>query len=101
MYGLKQASKAWYSIIDNYLQSIGFFKSDVDSNLYLVIREGDTLILLFYVDNLFITGVETLITACKQNMAEEFEMKDLGLMHYFLGLEIWKQKGEAFIGQGN
>jgi hypothetical protein len=31
---------------------------------------------------------------------EEFEMKDLGLMHYFLGLEIWQRKGEIFLGQG-
>jgi len=81
MYGLKQASRAWYSIIDNYLQSIGFFKSDGDSNLHLLIREGDTPILLLYVDDLFLTGVETLIKTCKQNMAEEFEMKDLSLMH--------------------
>jgi hypothetical protein len=41
-----------------------------------------------------------MITGCKQNLAKEFEMKDLGLMHYFLGLEIWQQKGEIFLGQG-
>jgi hypothetical protein len=91
---------AWYSRIDNYLQSIGFVKSDADSNLYLLIRKGDILILVLYVDDLFLTGAKTLITTCKQDLAEEFEMKDLGLMHYFLGLEIWKQKGEAFLGQG-
>jgi hypothetical protein len=89
LYGLKQAPRAWYSRIDCYLQSIGFIKSDADSNLYLLIKEGDILIPVLYVDDLFLTGAKTLIAACKQDLAKEFEMKDLGLMHYFLGLEIW------------
>jgi hypothetical protein len=37
---------------------------------------------------------------CKQDLASEFEMKDIGLMHYFLGLEVWQQPGEIFLGQG-
>jgi hypothetical protein len=48
--------------------------------------KGDVLILVLYVDDLFLTGAETLIAGCKQDLAKEFEMKDLGLMHYFLGL---------------
>eukprot|EP00253_Pinus_taeda_P003965 PITA_03965 len=41
-----------------------------------------------------------LIWDCKKNLATEFDMKDLGLMHYFLGLEVWQHKGEFFLGQG-
>jgi hypothetical protein len=48
------------------------------------------LILVFYVDDLFLIGDEQLIAYCKVNLADEFEMKDLGLMHYFLGLEVWQ-----------
>ena len=33
-------------------------------------------------------------------MASEFEMKDLGLMHYFLGLEVWQKLGDIFLSQG-
>jgi hypothetical protein len=40
-------------------------------------------------DELFLTGEENLITDCKNKLAAEFEMKYLGLMHYFLGLEVW------------
>jgi hypothetical protein len=87
LYGLKQAPRAWYSRIDSYLQSIGFNESDVDLNLYLLIKGEDILILVLYVDDLFLTGAETLTAACKQDLAKEFEMKDIGLMHYFLGLE--------------
>ena len=42
-----------------------------------------------YVDDLFLTVVDPLIHQCKRELAAEFEMKDLGLMHYFLGLEVW------------
>ena len=46
------------------------------------------LILVLYVDDLFWTGDVRLIGDCKYNLAVEFEMKDLGLMHYLLGLEV-------------
>ena len=47
------------------------------------------LILVLYVDDLFLTEDERLIDDYKSNLAVEFEMKDLGLIHYFLGLEVW------------
>ena len=49
----------------------------------------DPLILLLYVDDLFITGEERLIAACKRDLALEYEMIDIGLMHYYLGMEVW------------
>ena len=58
------------------------------------------LILVLYVDDLFLTGDEKLIEHCKSNLAVEFEMKDLGLMHYILGLEVWQRDRCFFIGQG-
>ena len=48
-----------------------------------------SLILLLYVDDLFITGGEHLIDACKKDLASEFEMTDLGLMHYYLGMDMF------------
>ena len=42
----------------------------------------------YYMYDLFLIGNEKQIVECKKNLAEEFEMKDLGLMHYFLGLEV-------------
>jgi hypothetical protein len=41
-----------------------------------------------------------LIHSCKDDLAKEFEMKNLGLLHYFLGLEIWQRDGELFVSQG-
>ena len=58
------------------------------------------MILLLYVDDLFLIGNEKLITDCKMNLASEFEMKDLGQVHYFLGLEVWQNLGEICLSQG-
>jgi hypothetical protein len=100
LYGLKQAPRAWYARIDGYLMSLGFTKSDVDPNLYYKVENGFPLILVLYVDDLFLTGDEKLIVGCKRELASEFEMKDLGLMHYFLGLEVWQRSDEIFLSQG-
>ena len=47
------------------------------------------MILLLYVDDLFVTGEDGLIVDTKRKLHAEFEMKDLGMMHYFLGMEVW------------
>jgi hypothetical protein len=61
---------------------------------------GDGFPLILYVDDLFLTGDEKLIVGCKRELASEFKMKDLGLMHYFLGLEVWQRSDEIFLSQG-
>jgi hypothetical protein len=86
--------------IDSFLTSLGFTKSKVDSNLYFKVMNDEPVILLLYVDDLFLTGEEKLITECKKKLASEFEMKDLGLMHYFLGLEVWQSPERIFLNQG-
>jgi hypothetical protein len=89
LYGLKQAPRAWYSRIDSYLIQMSFEKSEVDLNLYCIVCGEDILILIIYVDDLFITGGKELIVDCKRGLASEFEMKGIGLMHYFLGMKVW------------
>jgi hypothetical protein len=100
LYGLKQAPRAWYEKIDGYLMSLGFSKSVADPNLYYNIVGDEWLILVLYVDDLFLTGSTSLIVECKRALASEFEMKDLGMMHYFLGLEVWQRTDEIFPSQG-
>ena len=78
LYGLKQAPRAWYGRIDSYLQKMGFVKSDADPNLYYLRVVDETLVLLLYVDDLFLTGSSRLIKLCKENLATKFDMKDLG-----------------------
>jgi hypothetical protein len=67
---------------------LGFSKSYADTNLYYKVVNDALVILLLYVDDLFLIGVEPLIIHCKRELASEFDMKDLGIMHYYLRLEV-------------
>ena len=49
---------------------------------------------------IFITGGERPIAVCKRDLALEYEMTNIGLMHYFLGLEVWQEPVHIFLGQG-
>lgn len=53
-YCLKQAHQAWYARIDSYLVKLGFTRSNFDPNLYFKVVQGMPLILVFYVDDLFL-----------------------------------------------
>ena len=76
---------------------MGFTKSKVDPNLYMKIMDDELVILLLYVDDLFLTRNEKQIKDCKKKLDEEFDMKYLGLMHYFLGLEVWQIQEGIFL----
>ena len=69
LYGLKQAPKSWYGRIDGFLISLGFTKNKEDSNLYYKVDEDGVLILLLYVDDLFLTGEDKSIIECKNRLA--------------------------------
>ena len=99
LYGLKQAPCAWYTWIESYFTRLGFTKSEAHENLYQIVVEGNILIIFLFVNDLILTSDEQLIHSCKEDLAKDFVMKDLGLLHYFLGLEIWQQEGELFVSQ--
>ena len=73
LYGLKQAPRTWYGRIDNFLSSLGFTKSKADSNLYYKVEYGNPVILLLYVDDMFVTGMDGLIFYTKRKLFVEFE----------------------------
>jgi len=100
LYGLKQAPRAWYARIYGFLKSLGFIENVADSKKNFKVIDGFPVILILYVEDLFLTGNEKLIAGCKEELSREFEMKDIGPMHYFLGLEVWQRNGEIFLKQG-
>jgi len=77
---------------------MGFIKNDADLNLYYIFVGIGLLILVLYVDYLFLTIVDKIIVGWKVDMAVEFKRKEINMMHYFLGLEVWKKLGEILIG---
>ena len=99
LYGLKQAPRTWYGRIYGFLSILGFNKGKEDSNLYYKVEDGNPVILLLYVDDLFVTCEDGFISYMKRKLATEFEMKDLGMMHYFLGMEVWQNVDGISLGQ--
>ncbi|KAL8096063.1 hypothetical protein AgCh_037136 [Apium graveolens] len=100
LYGLKQAPRAWYKRIDDHLLSLGFKKSLSEATLYVKRHYDDVVIVSLYVDDLLVTGNNAgLVTRFKQEMKKVFEMTDLGLMSFFLGMEIMQAEHEIFICQ--
>ena len=82
-----QTQGAWYARMDACLLRIAIIKSSPDANLYIKVVKNEPVIILLYVDDLFITNVERRIQECKKMLAAKFEMKDLGLVHYYLVLK--------------
>ena len=80
--------------------SQGFTKSKKDSNLYFKVEGKRLVIVLLYVDDLFLTGEDELIKYTRRRLAREFKIKDLRMMHYFLGMEVWKNENGIVLGQG-
>ena len=97
-YGLKQAPRTWYNRIDRFVSNLGFTKSKEDSNVYYKVEDGNPVMLLLYVYDLFVIGMDGLITDTKRKLAAKFEMKDLGMMHYFLGMEVWQSADGISLG---
>lgn len=73
-------------------------KSEADANLNYLVVGGEVLILVLYMDDLFLTDSLGFIKECKRDLAIEFQKKDLVPMHYFLGMEVWQKNGEIFLG---
>jgi hypothetical protein len=92
--------KNWQLSSKHGLLQEGFSKRAADPNLYFKVIENHPLILVLYVDDLFLTEEEPLIDQCKRELTFEFEMKDIRLLHYFLGLEVWQRTEEIFFSQG-
>ena len=89
LYGLKQAPRAWTDRISKFLQSIGFVISNDDYSMYVKKTDAGLVVIVIYVDDLIITGDDKVqITNVKKVLGAEFDMKDLGELMYFLGIEV-------------
>ncbi|KAL4342059.1 hypothetical protein GQ457_08G024400 [Hibiscus cannabinus] len=101
LYGLKQAPRAWYYRIDSYLQKLGFQRCINEATLYLKKdKNAYLLVISLYVDDLLVMGSnDKTVLEFKLSMQKEFEMSDLGLMSYFLGMKINQSKVSIFISQ--
>jgi Reverse transcriptase (RNA-dependent DNA polymerase) len=88
LYGLRQAPRSWFEKLSSTLLQFGFKSSYFDPSMFIAQHQGHTLILLVYVDDIIITGSDPVqIDQCIQQLNTRFAIRDLGTLHYFLGLE--------------
>jgi Reverse transcriptase (RNA-dependent DNA polymerase) len=100
IYGLKQSPRAWYDKLSASLVNVGFKKSDADASMFTRISSKGIVVILIYVDDLFITGsVQDGIKSLKAHLKLEFDIKDLGNLTYFLGIEIARSSKGLFLSQ--
>jgi hypothetical protein len=89
LYGLKQAPRAWSDKIGQYLVTSGFETSNVNFSLYVKKTNHGIIVIVIYVDDLIISGDSDVdIFDLKKLLKQKFEMKDLGKLRYFLGIEV-------------
>nr|GEV01647.1 putative RNA-directed DNA polymerase [Tanacetum cinerariifolium] len=90
LYGLKQSPRAWFGRFTMAMKKYGFRQSNSDHTLFLKRRKDLVTCLIIYVDDMVITGNDKAeIKRLRDGLFKEFEMKDLGNLKYFLGIEIY------------
>jgi hypothetical protein len=88
---LKQAARAWYARLSSKLCALGFVPSKADTSLFLYNKSGITIYMLIYVDDIIVTSYsDHAITCLLRDLNENFAIKVLGDLHYFLGIEVKK-----------
>ncbi|CAL9022501.1 unnamed protein product [Prunus brigantina] len=100
LYGLKQAPRAWFHRISTFLLSVGFTRSQADTSLFIFQQASHTIFLLLYVDDIVVTGSDsTHLQRFISLLSAHFDIKDLGPLSYFLGLQVLHKDGTLHIHQ--
>ena len=100
LYGLKQSPRAWFGRFCSAMNKYGYTQSDSDHTLFYRKRHEKIAVLIIYVDDMIITGDDQdEIDRLEKRLSEEFEMKDLGGLKYFLGIEVARTKEGISLSQ--
>ena len=99
LYGIKQASRAWFAKFSSTISQHGFSASLYDSTLFFQHSDYDITFLLLYVDDMIITGDDVQGIDLKCFFGQHFEMKDLGPLSYFLGLKVSSSSDGYYLTQ--
>ncbi|CAL1409432.1 unnamed protein product [Linum trigynum] len=100
LYGLKQAPRAWFEKFHGTIVQEGFVQSQNDPSLFIRRTVDGIIVLLIYVDDMVITGSDAEgILELKASLHRSFNLKDLGDVEYFLGLQVQRSAHGLFVSQ--
>jgi histone deacetylase 1/2 len=101
LYGLKQAPRAWYARLSTKLEHLGFISSKADTSLFFFTKPEVTMFVLVYVDDIIVvSSVPSAVATLLKRLRDDFALKDLGDLHYFLGIEVNKTSEGITLLQG-
>ncbi|CAH9079866.1 unnamed protein product [Cuscuta europaea] len=100
IYDLKQAPRAWFHRFSSFLRTHNFVCSKSDNSLFIFRQGKSVMYLLLYVDDIIITGNSpSLVSSFIACIASHFALKDLGDLHYFLGIQAVRTSTGLFLSQ--
>ena len=100
LYGLKQSPRAWFGRLSSSMRKYGYRQSNSDHTLFLKYRQSKVTTLIVYVDDMIITGDNAEeISRLQEQLSAKFEMKHLGGLKYFLGIEVARSKVGILLSQ--
>lgn len=101
LYGLRQAPRAWFITLKQYLvTNLGFTASKADTSLFVRVSSDHIVLLMVYVDDIVITGSSTgEIDRVVHQLHTKFALKDIGQLHFFLGIEVQHTLQGLFLSQ--
>lgn len=100
IYGLKHAPRAWFDKFSDFLLEFGFECSFPDPSLFIYHHGTNVIYLLIYVDDMILTGNNnTLLDKLMVSLNTVFKMKDMSVVHYFLGIQVHQNNDGLFMNQ--
>ncbi|RVX07454.1 Retrovirus-related Pol polyprotein from transposon TNT 1-94 [Vitis vinifera] len=101
LYGLKQSPRAWFDRFTKAVLKLGYKQGQADHTLFVKkSHAGKMAILIVYVDDIILSGNDMEeLQNLKKYLSEEFEVKDLGNLKYFLGMEVARSRKGIVVSQ--
>lgn len=101
LYGLKQAPRAWFDRLRLTLLQWVFKNSKADSSLFFLNKNSKIIFILIYVDDILVSSNKAqCLTYFNAKLHHTFALKDLGHLHYFLGIQIKRTHDGFYCNQG-
>ena len=89
LYNLKQAPRAWYDWLTQYLVLYGFTRGKIDQTLFIKKEDRELIVAQVYVDDIIFGSTKNeLAHGFSKLMQAKFEMSMIGELTHFLGLQI-------------
>ena len=100
LYGLKQSPCAWFGKFSHTVEKFGLQKSKSDHSVFYWNSSLGIILLVVYVDDIVITESDSIgISSLKSFLHDQFHTRDLGMLSYFLGVEVMRSKHGIFLSQ--